>query len=75
MVAGYAAQPPAVASWWPICFGVLFNHSLDTLATLPLIEGRMLRKAERAEAFREYQRRTSLLIPLPPRAGVRKKAD
>ena len=33
--------------------GVAFNHPLDTFATLPLIEERMLRKPERAEAFRE----------------------
>ena len=59
-----AAKPSAL---WPICFGVLFNHSLDIFATLPLIEGRMLRKAERAEPFREYQRRTSLLVPMPRR--------
>ena len=38
-------------SWWPICAGVLFNHPIDTLATLPLIEQRMLRRKERADAY------------------------
>lgn len=54
------------AAWWPICFGVLFNHPLDTFVTLELIEERMMRRKERVEAFKEYQRRTSLIVPLPP---------
>ena len=58
----------AGAGFWPICFGVLFNHPLDGLVTLQLIEQRMLRRPERNEQFRAYQRRTSLLVPMPPRA-------
>jgi steroid 5-alpha reductase family enzyme len=60
----------AKSEWWPICLGVLLNHSLDTLVTLPLIEGRMLRKPEREAAFREYCRKTSLLVPMPRRGSV-----
>eukprot|EP01051_Picozoa_sp_SAG22_P016839 SAG22_NODE_2471_length_2534_cov_1.657495_1_plen_364_part_00 len=66
LLLGVAANP-SVTALWPIGFGVLFNHSLDIFATLPLIEGRMLRKAERAGPFREYQHRTSLLVPMPRR--------
>ena len=51
---------------WPICFGVLFNHTLDTFVTLGLIEERMLRRPERRAAYTAYQKRTSLLIPMPP---------
>ena len=54
---------------------ILSNHRLtrgltqiDTFATLPLIEDRMLRRPERAELYRAYQCRTSLLIPLWPGA-------
>ena len=50
---------------------ILSNHRLtqiDTFATLPLIEDRMLRRRERAELYRAYQCRTSLLIPLWPGA-------
>jgi steroid 5-alpha reductase family enzyme len=54
------------APLWPICFGVLFNHPLDTLVTLPMIEQRMLRRPERVAAFKEYQQCTSLIVPLPP---------
>ena len=52
LLLGYAASKPAAL--WPICFGVLFNHSLDTLVTLPLIESRMLRNGKRAAAFQKY---------------------
>ena len=52
---------------WLVCFGVLFNHPLDTLVTLPLIEERMLRRPERAAAYRAYQRRVALLVPWPRR--------
>lgn len=49
-----------------IAFGVLFNHPLDTLVTLRLIEDRMLGRPERKRAYRAYQKRTSLLVPWPP---------
>jgi len=55
----------AKAAVWPICFGVLFNHPLDTFVTLDLIETRMLRRPERVQAFKEYCRKTSKLVPLP----------
>eukprot|EP00966_Prymnesium_polylepis_P011356 261620-Prymnesium_polylepis.1 len=51
------------APCWAVAFGVCFNHPIDTLATLPLIENRMLRRPERAALFRAYQQRTSLLVP------------
>jgi len=57
----------SLATWWPIAFGVLFNHPLDTFVTLPLIEHRMLRRPERVKVYKEYQARTSLLFPLPPK--------
>jgi len=59
---GIAAGAPL----WPICFGVCFNHPLDTFVTLGLIEERMLRRPERRAQFKAYQRRTSLLVPMPP---------
>lgn len=49
--------------WWAISFGVCFNHPLDTLVTLPLIEGRMLRREARAPLFRQYMAKTSLVVP------------
>ena len=54
------------AGCWAVCFGVAFNHPLDTLVTLPLIEARMLGRQARAAAYREYQRCTSIIVPLPP---------
>merc|ERR1719498_1972670 len=54
LLLGLAAGGP----WW-IAAGVLFNHPLDTFVTLGLIEERMLRKEERREAFKAYQRCTS----------------
>uniref|UniRef100_A0A7S4PTD8 Steroid 5-alpha reductase C-terminal domain-containing protein n=1 Tax=Alexandrium monilatum TaxID=311494 RepID=A0A7S4PTD8_9DINO len=51
------------AGCWAVAFGVCFNHPIDTLATLPLIEGRMLRRPERVALYRAYQRRTSLIVP------------
>jgi steroid 5-alpha reductase family enzyme len=58
----------AKSAIWPICFGVLFNHPIDTFATLQLIEERMKRRPERLKAFEDYCKRTSILVPLPPRA-------
>ncbi len=55
------------ASVWPICFGVCFNHPLDTFVTLGLIEKRMLRREARRVPFAEYQRCTSLIVPWPPK--------
>jgi steroid 5-alpha reductase family enzyme len=52
LLLGYVASEPR--TMWPICFGVLFNHSLDILVTLPLIESRMLRNGKRAAAFQKY---------------------
>ncbi len=50
--------------------GVLYNHPIDIFVTLGLIENRMLanRKssAPRTTAFKEYQDRTSYLVPWPP---------
>eukprot|EP01051_Picozoa_sp_SAG22_P016840 SAG22_NODE_2471_length_2534_cov_1.657495_2_plen_93_part_00 len=37
LLLGVAANP-SVTALWPICFGVLLNHSLDIFATLPLIK-------------------------------------
>jgi steroid 5-alpha reductase family enzyme len=54
---------------WAVAFGVCFNHPIDTLATLPLIEARMLRRPERATLYRAYQRRTPLLAPWFVRGG------
>ena len=54
LLLGYAASKPITL--WPMCFGVLFNHSLDILVTLPLIESRMLRNSKRAAAFQKYLR-------------------
>lgn len=53
-------------AWWPL-LGVLYNHPLDTLVTLQLIEDRMLARPERRDAYKAYQGRTSLLLPWPPR--------
>ena len=61
-------------SRWFIVFGVAFNHPLDTFVTLPLIEGRMLRRKERVAAYRAYQQRTSLLVPLSPQRSDEKDA-
>jgi len=52
---------------WPT-LGVLYNHPIDTLATLRLIEDRMLSNPKRRDAFKAYQASTSLLVPWPPRA-------
>ena len=60
---GAAAFASAGAHAWAVGFGVAFNHPVDTLATLPLIEGRMLRRPERAALYKAYQQRTSLLVP------------
>jgi len=49
--------------WWPACFGVLFNHTMDTFVTLHLIEDRMLRRKERVNQFRRYQRQVSICFP------------
>jgi len=65
----------AMGAWWPICFGVLYNHPLDTFVTLPLIEERMMRRPERAALFQEYQARTSLIVPLPRRVVATRKND
>lgn len=65
LVLGYAAKGP----WW-IAAGVLYNHPLDSFVTLGLIEARMLRRPERVEAYKAYQARTSILIPMPPRTHV-----
>ena len=59
-------------TWWPIAFGVLFNHPLDTFVTLPLIEDRMLRRPKRVKVFQDYQKRTSLIFPMPQGASVTK---
>jgi steroid 5-alpha reductase family enzyme len=56
----------SLATFWPISFGVLFNHPLDVFVTLPLIEKRMLGRAERAAVYKDYQKRTSLIVPFPP---------
>lgn len=71
LMLGVAAE----GRWWPICFGVMFNHPLDTFVTLPLIEERMLRRSERAQAYRDYQLETPLLWPFLrwPRAVAAKK--
>jgi len=54
---------------WAVAFGVGFNHPIDTYATLPLIEERMLRRPERAERYLMYQRRTPLVVPFWPSFG------
>ena len=41
------------------CAGVAYNHPLDTLVTLPLIEQRMLAKPARAALYRDYMVRTT----------------
>ena len=64
----FAARPEG----WRAAFGVAFNHPLDTFVTLPLIEGRMLRRSARAAAFRAYQQRTSLIVPMPVRSAKSK---
>ena len=43
--------------------GVLFNHPLDTLVTLPLIEARMTRREDRRREFAEYQARVACIYP------------
>ena len=63
----------SLTSFWPICFGVCFNHPLDTFITLPMIEKRMLHRPERAEIYKDYQKRTSLIVPYPPMLKSQKK--
>jgi steroid 5-alpha reductase family enzyme len=63
----------SITTWWPIAFGVCFNHPLDTFVTLKLIEDRMLRRPERAEIYKKYQERTSLILPLPQGESKEKK--
>ena len=67
----FAADP----ALWSVAFGVVFNHTLDTLVTLPLIEARMLRVEQRAEAYREYQRRVPLLVPWPNTLRANSKVE
>lgn len=50
---------------YPYVLGVLFNHPIDIFVTCRLIEKRMLSRPNRREAYLEYQRRTSYLVPLP----------
>lgn len=52
---------------WPL-LGVLYNHPIDILATLPLIEERMLKRPERHHLYKAYQARTSLVVLWPPKA-------
>lgn len=69
LVLGVASYGPtnvfSLSSWWPIGFGVLFNHPLDTFATLPLIEQRMRSRKERSQAYQAYQHTTPLCFPHP----------
>jgi protein-S-isoprenylcysteine O-methyltransferase Ste14 len=62
--------------WWGIAgFAVRLGQpwvaagaAINTLAMIPvtlMVEAKMVRKAERAEAFRQYCRETSVWIPLP----------
>ena len=50
-------------SVWAVACGVAFNHPVDTLVTLPLIEGRMLRRPDRAALYKAYQKRTPQIVP------------
>jgi protein-S-isoprenylcysteine O-methyltransferase Ste14 len=61
----------AKSAFWPICFGVCFNHPIDSFATLQLIEERMVSRPERVKAWEEYCKRTSMLVPLPPSSKAR----
>lgn len=48
-------------SWTAL--GFVFNHVCDTFVTLGLIEVRMLRRAERANEYRAYQKDVPMLVP------------
>ena len=74
LVLGVAGARTWRQGLWPGALGVLYNHPLDTLVTLPLIEARMARRPERREAFRAYQARTGLLLPWWPAPPAPKEA-
>lgn len=59
-----AADP---AAWWT-AVGPLSMIALFVFGTIPMMEKRQLER--RPVAYRDYQRRVSMLVPWPPRRGA-----
>ena len=47
------------------CAGAMFETKADAFNAIMMLRV-MLRRPERREAYTAYQKRTSLLIPMPP---------
>jgi steroid 5-alpha reductase family enzyme len=52
----------AVGDPWA-AIGLVFNHLIDNLVTLHLIEARMLQNPKRQAAYRQYMRATPICVP------------
>ena len=61
MLFGLAVDP---SQWWWVCLGAAAMILMFVFASVPFLDNRSL---ERRPAYADYMKRTSSLIPLPPR--------
>ena len=54
------------AAWWTFVGPLLMTYLIVNVSGAKMLEADM---AERRPAYREYQERTSMIFPLPPKKG------
>lgn len=63
MLFGLAVDP---SQWWWVCLGAAAMILMFVFASVPFLDNRSL---ERRPAYADYMKRTSAIIPLPPKKG------